>query len=77
VAGTPIRVTTLFPGYIRSEMNERVKRAPFMVDTETGCRALVAAIQKEPATAYVPAWPWLPLQFLLRRLPLRLLARLG
>lgn len=77
VAGTPIRVTTLFPGYIRTEMNERVKRTPFMVDTETGCRALVAAIQKERPTAYVPPWPWTIVAPILRRLPLRLLSRLG
>ncbi|MGH2604019.1 MAG: SDR family oxidoreductase, partial [Dehalococcoidia bacterium] len=31
----PITVSTIYPGYIRSEMNERVKNAPYMVDTET------------------------------------------
>ncbi len=68
--GKPITVTTLFPGYIRSEMNERVKRAPFMVDTETGCRAMVKAIEKEKAKAYVPFWPWAPISFAVRRMPL-------
>ena len=29
-----IRVSTIYPGYIRSEMNERVKKTPFIVDTE-------------------------------------------
>jgi short-subunit dehydrogenase len=68
--GKPITVTTLFPGYIRSEMNERVKRAPFMVDTETGCRAMVKAIEKERAKAFVPFWPWAPISFAVRRMPL-------
>src|ERR1700756_4135721 len=27
-----IKVTTLYPGYIRSEINEKVKNTPFMVD---------------------------------------------
>ena len=31
----------IYPGYIRSEMNERVKNAPFMVSTEKGVRAMV------------------------------------
>ena len=38
-----IRVSTIYPGYIRSEMNERVSHTPFMVDTETGVRAMVDA----------------------------------
>lgn len=67
---TPIRVSAIFPGYIRSEMNERVKHTPFIVDTESGSRALVEAIEREPATAYVPRWPWAPLAFVLKHAPL-------
>lgn len=73
---TPIRVTTLFPGYIRSEMNEKLTHLPFVVDTETGSRAIVRAMEREPAAAYVPRWPWAPLCFLMRRLPLSLVARM-
>src|SRR5262245_15014778 len=39
VLGTSIKVSVLYPGYIRSEMNERVKGAPFMVSTEKGVAA--------------------------------------
>jgi len=74
---TKIKVTTLYPGYIRSEINEKVKNTPFMVDTATGCRALVAAIEKEKAEACVPAWPWSLMGVAMRNLPLKLVARLG
>jgi len=74
---TPIKVTTLYPGYIRSEINEKVKKTPFMVDTETGCRALAQAIEREPAEAMVPSWPWTPLGFLMKRLPLATVAKMG
>jgi short-subunit dehydrogenase len=74
---TRIKVTTLYPGYIRSEINEKVKNTPFMVDTATGCRALVAAIEKEKVEACVPAWPWTLMGFAMRNLPLKLVARLG
>ncbi|MFA5940367.1 MAG: SDR family oxidoreductase [Sinimarinibacterium sp.] len=74
---TPIKVTTLFPGYIRSEINEKVQKTPFMVDTETGCRALVKAIEREPAKACVPWWPWTVMAFLMRHLPLSIVAKLG
>lgn len=69
--GTPIRVTTLLPGYIRTELNVGAKRLPFEVDEVTGSRALVRAVEREPALACVPAWPWRPLAWLMRVLPLR------
>lgn len=75
--GSAITVSTIYPGYIRSEMNERAKRTPFMVDTETGVRAMVEAIERERASARVPAWPWVPLGAFLRVAPLRFVARLA
>jgi short-subunit dehydrogenase len=74
---TPIKVTTIYPGYIESEMSARAKKSPFMVDTETGCRALVAAIEREPADASVPRWPWVPLGFLMRHLPLSMVSKMA
>jgi hypothetical protein len=74
---TPIRVSTIYPGYIRSEINEKIKNTPFIVDTETGCRALAKAIEQEPAEAYVPRWPWVVMGFLMKRMPLSALARIS
>ena len=68
--GTPIVVTTIHPGFIRSEINEKVKKVPFIVDTETGCKALVVAIEKEGKNSYVPGWPWAVAQLWLRVAPL-------
>ncbi|WP_280236067.1 SDR family oxidoreductase [Nocardia cyriacigeorgica] len=72
-----IVVSTIYPGYIRTELNEQIANAPFMVDAETGCRALAKAIEKEPATAVVPAWPWAPIGLAMRTLPLSLVRRLN
>lgn len=72
----PIKVTTIYPGYIKTAINEDIKNAPFRVDADTGCRALVKAIEKEPAEAFVPAWPWTLLGYLMKRLPLSLVARM-
>ena len=72
---TPIKVTTLFPGYIESEMNANVRNKTFVVDTASGCRSLVRAIEKEPATACVPPWPWTAIGFFMRNLPLGLISR--
>jgi short-subunit dehydrogenase len=74
---TPINVTTVYPGYIESSLGESGGKLPFRVSTEKGVRAMVRAIEREPAQAEVPAWPWTPVGFALRRLPLRLIAKTG
>jgi short-subunit dehydrogenase len=74
---TPIKVSTIYPGYIRSEINEKVKSTPFIVDTEEGCVAMVKAIEQERDEAYVPRWPWTVLGFLMKRMPLSALSRLS
>lgn len=69
--GHDIKVTTLFPGYIASEMNEAVqKEARMMVDTETGCKALVKKIEAEVVAAAVPGWPWAPIGQVMKHAPL-------
>lgn len=73
---TPIRVTTVFPGYISTELNAGAKHLPFVVSSAAGCRRLFTAIEKEPATAFVPAWPWTLLAWAMRWMPLRWVARL-
>ena len=76
VLKSPITVTTLFPGYIASEMNDQVaQNAPLMSDTTSGVRAMVRAIEREPAHANVPAWPWTPLSFVMRHAPMSLLRK--
>jgi short-subunit dehydrogenase len=78
VLGTPIAVTTLFPGYIASEMNDQVaQNAPMMSDTPSGVRAMVRAIEREPATAKVPPWPWIPLSVVLRHAPMSMIRKFG
>jgi short-subunit dehydrogenase len=74
-----IKVTTLYPGYIRTELNEKTapEKTPFIIDAVKGSRLLVAAIEREPATAYVPWWPWGPLGYLMRRMPLPWVVRLS
>ena len=73
-----IKVSTLLPGYIRTEMNQDApaEHTPFMIDGERGCRLLTEAILRQPAVAYVPWWPWAPLSWALKRMPLRWVVKL-
>ncbi|WP_445256202.1 SDR family oxidoreductase [Nocardioides aurantiacus] len=76
--GTDIKVSVIYPGYIASEMNDQVdpSKVRGMVTTEVGVRAMVEAIEKEKASAYVPPLPWAPMSVVMRHAPLPVLRRL-
>lgn len=69
VMNTPISVSCIHPGFIRSEINDHVEKVPFIVDTDVGCRAMVKAIEAEKANSFVPSWPWAVLHWILRVAP--------
>tara|TARA_Y100001934_G_scaffold165774_2_gene197174 strand:- start:1183 stop:1929 length:747 start_codon:yes stop_codon:yes gene_type:complete len=77
VRNTPIKVTCIHPGFIRSEINDKVEKVPFIVDTETGCKAMVKAINNEKANSYVPTWPWAWLHWILRIAPQSWIAKMS
>lgn len=72
-----VDVSIIYPGYILSEMNEKVaQRTKFMVDTETGVRSMVAAIEKREQKAWVPKWPWVPIGFAMKHAPMAIARKL-
>jgi short-subunit dehydrogenase len=75
--GTDIKVSTIYPGFIQTELNAKVKKAPFMVDLDTGSKQLAKAINKEPAKAFVPGWPWNLIGLVMKIMPLRWLAKMS
>jgi short-subunit dehydrogenase len=74
---TPIAVTTLHPGYIATDLSAGAARTPLLTSADKGVLTMVKAIERERPEAKVPAWPWVPVGFLMRRLPLRLVARVS
>lgn len=72
------RFTVLYPGWIESEMNAGAGPAQrrMMVSTEKGVAAMVAAIEKQRASACVPPLPWAPLSVLMRHAPLPVYRRM-
>jgi short-subunit dehydrogenase len=76
--GKPIKVTVLHVGYIASEMNDRVAQdVRFMAETEPGVRAMVDAIEKQKAQAYVPQLPWAALAPVMRHAPMSVFKKLS
>ena len=74
VHGSGIVVSTILPGYIATDINVG-RRGPFTVDLDTGVRALVDALEKEPVRAFVPPWPWRAIGGFLHVAPLRAIRR--
>ena len=69
LVGTKIKTTTLYPGFIRTELNENAGKMLFEVNEETGAKALHRAIEQEKAQACVPWWPWALMSLALRLAP--------
>ena len=73
----PIQVSTIYPGYIRTEINTNAKRLPFEVDTETGTTAIVAAIEAGVNEACVPSLPWSLVGQAMKHLPLSMVNKIS
>nr|WP_315042185.1 SDR family oxidoreductase [uncultured Moraxella sp.] len=71
----PIHVSTIYPGYIRTELNIGAKYLPFESSEEDGVKAIVEAIEAKVDEAYVPAWPWLPIGIGMKVLPLKMIVK--
>lgn len=73
----PITVSSIFPGFIQTEMTDKMGgKPPFMVSGEKGAKLLVKAINKEQANAYVPFWPWFYFKLLMPFASLKMLRKL-
>jgi short-subunit dehydrogenase len=74
--GKPIIVSSIFPGFIQSEMTDAIgKPPPFMISLEKGSKLLVKAIDKEKNNAYLPIWPWYFFKILSPFLTLKMLRK--
>ncbi|MCP9620159.1 SDR family oxidoreductase [Nocardia otitidiscaviarum] len=74
---SPITVTTVQPGFIATEMSAQAGDAKLVVSLDKGVAAMVAAIEREPVRADVPAWPWRLIGAVLPRLPRAVVARVS
>lgn len=73
--GSGITVTTLFPGYIDTAMNSKMKSRPFLITVEDGGERIARLIERGVQEAAVPGFPWAFAMWLLRRLPTFVIAK--
>lgn len=77
VLGTRIKVTTLYPGFIDTPINNRMKSRPFVIDVTKGARLISNLIERGVQSSTVPVFPWSVLARLLSVMPTAALARFG
>jgi hypothetical protein len=75
--GTPIEVTTLYPGYIDTPLNEHVPRRPFLITLDKGAALIANKIERGVTTSTIPTYPWNLLSRILRILPTSQLAKIA
>lgn len=68
LAGTDIFVTTLRPGFIKTELTAK-GASPLTTRVDRGVAAMIRAMDDHLADTVVPAWPWRPISWLLPILP--------
>ncbi|QDP94934.1 SDR family oxidoreductase [Microlunatus elymi] len=76
LARRPITVSTIFPGNIDTAINAGNPDKKWSVPLEVGTAQLAAAIEAEPASAYVPRRPWAYVAPIMRVAPLSVVRRL-
>lgn len=74
---TPITISTIYPGYILTDINRDMENVMFRADLESGTRSILRAIEREKARAYVPGLTWWLLSYVMRVLPTRLLKKMA
>jgi len=64
-----VQVTTVYPGFIRTELAPNMDRMPFVIEADVAASSIIKAVRKGKRKLVVPAWPWKPLLPLLKLLP--------
>ena len=71
-----ITVTTLHPGFIKTDMTLGIKNTPFMITAETCATIMADLIEKKVASSTVPVFPWGALTTLLKVAPDSIMSKL-
>lgn len=53
-----MRFTTVFPGFVKTPMVEKIRTRPFELSAEAAARKIVRGIERQRRYVYVPWWPW-------------------
>jgi hypothetical protein len=75
VHGTAIKVTTLYPGFIDTPLNQDLASRPFLIPLDKGASIIADKIERGVKSSTIPVFPWNVIALLLRILPTSVVAR--
>lgn len=64
-----LRITTIHPGFVATELTPNMEKYPFVAQPEAVAREICEAVARGAKEAIVPRWPWAALMPALRLLP--------
>ena len=73
--GSGIKVTTLYPGFIDTDINNQMKSRPFLVSLEQGAKQIAKLIERGVQESAVPKLPWGAAMSVMRHLPTSAVAK--
>jgi len=71
-----IHVTVLYPGYIDTQLNQMLKRRPFLISVEKGAAIIADLIEKKVKSSTVPVYPWNIIGRVMKILPAGVIAKM-
>jgi len=71
-----IDITVLYPGYIDTPFNNKLKNRPFLISVEKGAEIIARLIEKRVKSSTVPVYPWNIVGRLMKFLPTSVAARM-
>jgi short-subunit dehydrogenase len=72
-----IQVTTIFPGFIDTPINQSNPNRPFLITPARGAKLIADKIERRVQSAVVPAFPWVLVKWLAKAIPTSMLAARG
>ncbi len=75
--GSPITVTSVHPGYIKTDILDDADKVLLPVELDHGVSSILAAIEGEHFRRYVPTRPWAALAYAMKLAPRRIFHRLS
>jgi len=64
-----IKVGILRAGFVKTDLMEDMSKYPFVISADQCASLMYSAIARKPVSEFVPKYPWMPLQYVVRLIP--------
>ena len=75
--GSDVVTTTLFPGYIDTDINRHMASRPFLISAQEGAQQMFELIEKGVKVSTVPRKPWGVVGQLMKAVPESVIAKMS